>query len=1695
MGERIEIDLSGIPNAPGTAPAPPNPRMRGQGATARTLKLDAESEGLFQKWYAGQARVLDLDPDPDAPEHQYDYRAAWLAGEGPDEKGHWPSGFKLPGHPNRFVEGRDTMMEGVPEGALDLSKIPEAPPTLGVPELRQAPEPGAWERFTNIFREEPAKLAAKAQNAFAFSEALNIPLSEAYRYHDEIAKSWGGKDMPTTPELVGGLATFPVVAGLMANPASAILGLATFLAIAEAESAAVSWTKGEPYRVFQNRGLADFLPEDASQLTKDLVELIDFIGKGLAAKGVFRKSPRAIEAVTRKIVTEHNLPRKLYIDPMDLKRELQVGGVLGADEMSIVRGLGLKSAEYRRAVSEGLHIEVPSERFSIITDRPWFARVKKLLKLDPAQPIVVEHKPTFRFGEGETRGAVREPQAPQAPGTRPAPRERPGLPAPGEEGIPPEQPTPEMAARTARLARALEGEEFQGLTRTAREEAAAAVGPEEFYEILSDDLRATLDKSLRGKPPGLAEMDEFHGQLEQLREETARVWAPAVLKEPPVAPEPSAPAVPIEAPQPAAKELTQLSEKELVSEAEELDRIIYSPGRTAEKDLPLIIRREDIENELVRRGSAVAKGIAPVEPPAAPGAPVTAKGEPEVTKTGKPLAVAWEAPVAHWRERQMSKGRWEAKFADRYRGLIEAELKPEIEAAEPPLTLKSESMEYGALRTDYSRVGSTWPEWASDRGWTRKRVLRALDKLLAGEKMGRREMDIAFAAVEEARHRIIVANTSGTLSDPKAQEAIEAYADALWEVDSGEIGPALLDMLEKRADAAIRGIPEEEQWLVEPGRTEPSPTEPGRFAAQDIEELGAAERIREEGRIHLNAIRKALNLPSLGAKGTKPRVRLVTGQSKIGGLVREEAALKAGMRKAERAARLAQREGRKTGIRQEYERLKALDSQRREHKHNRERILQLAERIMRPVSSTVDFYHKEAIENFQEGLDPGFRLEKTLEQRRRTRAFLETSPKSVLKDMPVRLLRLLDKKALNDYTVEDLEELAAEVDRLRAMGRLKRQLTLEQERRDFEKTRNEIVSNVLRGKEYAFEAEPIVASTRKVGALRRGYRVSRAYTLRPSRIFDLLDGRKNFEGETHRFFYDRVNDLEDVKLKTTDARLDKGKAKLQELGLKLSDLAKTRKIDGVKYTVDEMIDVYVGFQNPRKKLAIMYGNGIDKALGAKIIAALTEKEKALGDFLIAEYEENYNRLREAHVELTNQDLGYEPNYTPMRRRGFDYRTMKAELADELLHRKNLRRGYVGRGFTIARQEIPAEYQKPIRLGAYATWLEQVPKQEQFIQLAKPVKALQKMVGDEHFRDVVRRNFGDEYIEAVESYVNRAADPNIYRAFEAAENGVRIMREHAAIAYLAFNLATMGKQLPSLAFYLGDAGPLHLLASLARFSAAPFRSIEFVTSRDPQMKHRSIERELEELKQQNSALYHRMLRKVGKKGMVGIYALDRVATTIGWRAVYEKNVNRVGEAEAIKLAQKATLRTQPAAHAKDVAQLYATNEFLNAFTQFTNQLNQIYNIITYDIPSDFRRGRFYRAFLSTLALAMGAIVIWMIRNRRMPEGSADLKEAVSEQFINSIPLVGRAITALSSGFSASELPFFRVVERGYRVFTAKEVEKKAKAALEAMAVFFGFPYVGPKRVIEAVTEGEAGRLLGGKARKKGSAFKGARRFPR
>lgn len=298
---------------------------------------------------------------------------------------------------SQLPDQTDVVAPSLAVSEIDLSALPDqagsstvdAVTDRPIPTLSQAPEAPFMQPFWDLFKDTTAERKAKAANTWAMAEHLDIPPSVAYDNYDALTAQLGMRSVPTTQELLSGLFIPPIAMGFATAPAATLVGLAGYQALSEIESAAVSLVTGERYQVFRNQGLADLLPGEVSTLTKDVVDIFDIIGKGVVVGAGFKYAPKMAERITKNVIETYNLPKTIYVSATDLKAEMQTGGVMEKDVMDLVKAAGMTSLQWRSAVTEGLTIKIPSEKITTWQDKPWYASVKKLFKIDPFQQTTV----------------------------------------------------------------------------------------------------------------------------------------------------------------------------------------------------------------------------------------------------------------------------------------------------------------------------------------------------------------------------------------------------------------------------------------------------------------------------------------------------------------------------------------------------------------------------------------------------------------------------------------------------------------------------------------------------------------------------------------------------------------------------------------------------------------------------------------------------------------------------------------------------------------------------------------------------------------------------------------------------------------------------------------------------------------------------------------------------------------------------------------------------------------------------------------------------------------------------------------------------------------------------------------------------------------------------------------------------------
>lgn len=726
----------------------------------------------------------------------------------------------------------------------------------------------------------------------------------------------------------------------------------------------------------------------------------------------------------------------------------------------------------------------------------------------------------------------------------------------------------------------------------------------------------------------------------------------------------------------------------------------------------------------------------------------------------------------------------------------------------------------------------------------------------------------------------------------------------------------------------------------------------------------------------------------------------------------------------------------------------------------------LVKKITKKPSEKMDFFYREAIQGLQNAIDWGIKTTGKKIEKESLKDAISRNPE-IANEINPKVLESLNKKDVADLSYNDLIALNQEIQRLRQLGLLKSKAYRQQRATAMKAEGDAFIENINAAK----KPKEIFSKIK-------------AWTLRPTRLFDMLDGGKNFTGRIFNFFYGQTNEDYNTESQNSDARLEAGKQRMNELNISINSLSQKRVIDGATFTADEMVDIWNGWKNFGHQLALKYGgwelkNGkkvvlITDEMYNKIDEALAENEKLWGDTIISLYGEHYDRYRNSVIAAENRDMGYEENYTHMKRARKAYTSTEQELIDELSYRHFVRQIGPAKGSTIERKDIPREYQTPLKGGATETWMQQVRKQEHYINNALHIKDMQAMLRREDFLAAVQEKFGDTMIESMKEYVARIANPDFYKNYNDIDNMSRVLRKNAAIAYISFNLSSVMNQIPSIMSYWVNSSAMDIIQSATQAALHPMQSFEKARDIHYQISHSTIEREMIELEKADQAGYQKIINKIGTTGMYGLFAMDRAIRVIGINAVYNTQIrNGASIEEARNKAVMTTLLTQEAASPKDLARLYSSDEKLNWFLMFSNQLNQIYNITTYDIPAAYQNKNYREAGRSAISLGVMAMAIWAIQNGRLPEDEDDFMEAVGDQFFGSLPLFGSWINSSRKGWD-TQLPIQALVMEGTKgVLQIKdgEFEKATETLFEPLSLSVGYPYVGTKEAYEFIEEAD------------------------
>jgi diguanylate cyclase (GGDEF)-like protein len=793
----------------------------------------------------------------------------------------------------------------------------------------------------------------------------------------------------------------------------------------------------------------------------------------------------------------------------------------------------------------------------------------------------------------------------------------------------------------------------------------------------------------------------------------------------------------------------------------------------------------------------------------------------------------------------------------------------------------------------------------------------------------------------------------------------------------------------------------------------------------------------------------------------------------------------------------------------ERNRLKAMESERRALKGVRDEMRHLAAMATKPLgkNARVILEYKKKIEELQKQLDPTFRTAKTLEKLDHWRDFLANDP-GAAEMMPDHLIRQVQAKPLNDWTLDELKVFKERIDALRQAGATtwKVRHNAEQEARKL--LSNDLKSAALAGKEF----RPSVGRAKPSNVFTKGM----LETFKPLAVFLTLDGDKH--GAFTTWFFDKYNEAVAKKNNQVARRKAKVGAKLKELNFTLDPLDTKRTyvgkevdIDGFTYsngrkpTIQDIAYWSIGLQNENTKRALLAGDFLPEEVMNKAVQSMTPEQHGLAAAIADDFQENMPRSAEAFEYQYNMPFNPQASYVPMRRLGVTYDTRGEEVAVGLVSSSGQIKTFVKNGHLKGRKDITDAYQTPIRTDLVSLWAEAVEQEEAFISEDWLIKRLQDVANRPEISRSIQQRLGPEGVRWFKKYINDIAQGDANQALTGTQKLMQNLRGRMAVSYLSFNVLSNLKQLVSVLPYIADANPFHIVGAagqyLAGITGKENKLTAFVHARSDIIKNRKISRDFEDVKRmeasnQASPIMRNAVeieKRIGAWGMQSLEVIDHVSVCIGWKAVYDNKISKgMSELEAIQAADDATVLTQPSGRVQDLAQIYRSGETMKMFTMFTNALNAQWNMMAYRIPAAIRQKKYLHAVGDAVALALCGLGIALVSGAAYGGDDEDKKKrlvvGLFSQYTDSLPLVGSYVTsALERGAGVktfvpsgvTPFPWGANVVNTVGAITQGDVNKAFANIIEGTAYGVGLPVSEPKRAWKAFVEKNPALLLGWK----------------
>jgi hypothetical protein len=688
------------------------------------------------------------------------------------------------------------------------------------------------------------------------------------------------------------------------------------------------------------------------------------------------------------------------------------------------------------------------------------------------------------------------------------------------------------------------------------------------------------------------------------------------------------------------------------------------------------------------------------------------------------------------------------------------------------------------------------------------------------------------------------------------------------------------------------------------------------------------------------------------------------------------------------------------------------------------------------------------------------------------------------------------RPTLDGMDAVQLRKVAQNIRDIRKVGFLKWRRNQARERIDRKEQATKIARMIYEGTGVIPKrtTDRAIANTMNRATMTRAGHVGKAFWWghwRPEHILEWFDG---YQDALHEAVWTPMQQAEyaefngkDEAAKRLDAifgglRVGRAMSKHAVANIELA-AGDGQSAESIPINMDILMFIYAHSQNETGR-AHLVGTEIPQSevdrLSELIQAEHPLYAQAVNDFIDWMDNEQWDRLNDEFVKEHQVDMGKEDRYFPVK--DLDAAFVETEMYREMAARLSNKPAAVSKGFTKGRVNSKAAFRS---MSFFKTAMRHVLDTEHYIAFNTPIREANALLRDPALKTAMNAR-SEEARQQVDHWLKAVALGRLEASRNPIDKVSDFLRTNFVTSALGFNLVTMLKQVASFAQGSRLINATDTMRTTAEFTMRPLGMIRDVMDKSVMMRHRaaSIEREIAEInaKGESGRLLGatRGVQTLRELSMKPIQGADRITTTILWMAKYREKLAATGdEAQSVDAADRLIRTTQPQGGLMHLPEVYRGGGIARAYTMFTNQLNQNWNL-------SMRMFTDYRGIASTAAdigmfwVLPSLLIYLMSTGMQMPgpdddEGQKKFLKGWARAFASNIfgglfgvnRLVDAGMMAATGdktgGRFVSDLAPASL--QGIQDIIAGVARNKPMTLLEGAMQTAGLPYLQPKRTIK------------------------------